>query len=429
MVFYKKYSIIFLIFVGSYNLTAQMINSRFTTTFYSWERYDTTNVSRLIVRGFQMVQLEVAEGNYSFHSNFYGAMNFNEFGSDGFIYLNNISLKVKNIANLVDFSLGRIPIFSGVGRGLIDGALIKVFPLQKKLFMSMYAGENVKPDLKSSSFKELKNNYLIGGQIHGEPFKEARIGLSYVNRNIKRESYNTTRLDTANMPVSVFVEPDVRAEQLLGIDARYYYNKLFTLYGKYDHDLNLKRGRTFQVNTRFDVLSNLTLMGGYSYRQPRIFYNSYFNIFPSHPFNEFEGGIEFKPYQTIMTYGKYTYIQTKNEASTRLDFGLSTEYINLGYIVYTGYTGDLFAIQAQFVYPIFDRKLIPSVGVTIDRYQYHDIAPEQKLYSVILGGTYRPKKEFSIDAQLQWGRNPIVSNELRVFGKINYWFSHNLGLF
>ena len=44
---------------------AQSINGRFTSSIYSFERFDTLNVSSTYARTYQMLNLNINQGNYS----------------------------------------------------------------------------------------------------------------------------------------------------------------------------------------------------------------------------------------------------------------------------------------------------------------------------------------------------------------------------
>ncbi|MFZ0455255.1 MAG: hypothetical protein WAM24_16045, partial [Ignavibacteriaceae bacterium] len=54
-----------IIILFSISLSAQSINGRFSSSLYSFQRYDTINVSNTYAQTFQMLNLNINKGNYS----------------------------------------------------------------------------------------------------------------------------------------------------------------------------------------------------------------------------------------------------------------------------------------------------------------------------------------------------------------------------
>jgi len=55
-------------------LHAQLVTGRFTTSLYTWEKFDAENSSATYLRGFQNVQLTIAQGDVSFNTYMQGAI-------------------------------------------------------------------------------------------------------------------------------------------------------------------------------------------------------------------------------------------------------------------------------------------------------------------------------------------------------------------
>lgn len=60
----------------------------------------------------------------------------------------------------------------------------------------------------------------MGAHLIGRLADGLRVGVSYVNRNVERESYVAFRPDSLLSPVAVTVDPASRAEHILGGDVR-----------------------------------------------------------------------------------------------------------------------------------------------------------------------------------------------------------------
>ncbi|MGE5680376.1 MAG: hypothetical protein ACM34K_05790, partial [Bacillota bacterium] len=62
----KRIKLICLLLLGVPTfIFSQNINGRFSSSIYTFERFDTTDVSSTYVRSYQMLNLNVNQGNYS----------------------------------------------------------------------------------------------------------------------------------------------------------------------------------------------------------------------------------------------------------------------------------------------------------------------------------------------------------------------------
>jgi hypothetical protein len=412
-------------------LVSQEVNGRFNTAMYSWEQFDTVNSSSVIVRAMQNFQLDVKQGDVTLHTSLYGAMNLS--GTDdeqAMIRARQLYLKWKALDGTLDLSVGRVPVFAGVGMGAVDGAMAKVWLCDRRVSVLGYGGANVTPSLSSKGLADLDKNYLAGAQIAGTLAGGVRVGLSYVNRNMQRDSYTTMRPDSAFNPISVNIVPEFRAEQIAGADIRYTFSDALTTYGRFDYDLNAKRSLRGQLYARYDVTECVAVTGEFIYREPRIMYNSFFRMFPVSPSREVEGGLEYSFNPSIRAYGKFAYVRYTDEVSRRITVGLSTNCASIGYSGASGYAGELASVDAQVMIPLLERKVIPTIGVSYGSYIVDASLDErQEVFAGSLGGVFRPLAQFSIDAQAQWLKTPVAKDDVRFFAKINYWFHTNLNLF
>ena len=188
---------------------AQEVNGRFGTSVYTWERFDTVGSSRTIARAFQSMQLDVSQGDFLFQTSLLGALTLHDdFGDDGTIRMSKLLVRWKNIGQLFDVSVGRVPVFAGVGLGAVDGALVRTNLMDRKISLQAYGGGNDRSDLATSGLSNIDKNFLIGAQATGDVAEDIRVGLSYVNRNVERDGYVATRPDSIGNPVAVTVAPE-----------------------------------------------------------------------------------------------------------------------------------------------------------------------------------------------------------------------------
>jgi hypothetical protein len=420
---------IIIVFFSPIFLAAQVVNGRFSSAVYTWERFDTVAVSKVLIRGLQTLQLDVIQGDLSLQTYLGGATNFNDpFANESVFRVYNAFLRWKNIGNAVDLNVGRVPVFAGVGNGIVDGGLVRARLLNNDLTLVAYGGVNVRTNVNETNLIDLNDHLFVGGQIAGNLTRDFRLGVSYLKRNAKRDAYTALRSDSLTT-FSVLVTPDVRAEQIFGIDARYAGMEKITAYGRYDYDMYSKRSLRTQLSGRVTATEDVSLTLDYIYREPRIFYNSIFTVFPINPVSEYEGGVEYTILTSLRANAKLAYVQYKDDNAKRYTVGVHADYGGLTYSGTSGYVGELNSIDAQAMYPMFDRTLIPTLGISYASYRHVSDGEQQNIFAASLGGVVRPIPAYSIDLQLQWLQNPILSSDVRLFGKINYWFHESFNFF
>jgi len=414
------------VFVCVNIVLSQKISGRFSTSAYSWERYDTVGQSNVITRVFQTVQLDGEYKDLSLHTSINGAIgSAGKFTNDGQIRIYNLYLDWKSIANLFDVRIGRIPIFAGVGNGIVDGAKLRTNLMENKITITGFGGMNVPSDLRGRSLSDLNKNIFFGGQLIGNFLDDGRISLSYMNRQRSLDGYTAKRPDADFNPILMQIQPGIRKEQIIGGDISYIFIKKYTTYGRLDYDLNSKDVLRGELDGHFDILNNFALTGTYIYRKPRIPYNSFFSIFKVEAVSEYEAGVEYSLSQNVKTFGRFAFVQYDNDNSKRYTVGINTKYGSCSYSGSDGYAGELNSFTIEGEYPLFNKQLIPTISASIANYRLDKTSSKENTYSGSVGAVVRLIKSFSFDAQVQWLKNRIVENDVRVFGRINYWFSHN----
>ncbi|MBI5020454.1 MAG: hypothetical protein HZB59_03370 [Ignavibacteriales bacterium] len=404
---------------------AQNINGRFSTSFYTWEKFDTVDQSNIITRIYQNAEVNASFGDVSLHTFLNGATGgIKSLSDNGQVRVYNAYLQWKNIGGVLEARLGRVPVFAGVGNGIIDGALFKS-EITSQLTVTGYGGGNVSTALRSKAFDNIKDNYFVGGQVVGKFIEGMRLGLSYMNRQREVKSYWAVRSDSAYNPVTMLIEPPARKEQVIGADVSYEFGNNYSVYGRFDYELNRDEILKGEIDGRVRLNSDLTMTGTFIHRTPKIFYNTFFTLFPSESVEEFEGGIEYAVCPWANAIGRVAYVQYDDDQSMRYTAGVSTNYGGFQYAGTSGFAGKLHSISFDAVYPFFDRLITPTIGATYSLYELSDgSGKSESMIAAVAGIVVRPMKTISIDIQTQWIENKIMENDLRVFGRVSYWFSH-----
>ena len=178
------------IFVFS-ETSAQFFQLRLVSSASAWQQQDTIGQSSNHVFGYQTAQLSLSGEHLSFHTYLQG---FNDFAgpvkNEGTIRFYNFYLDYTNLFEMLDISLGRQAVFAGVGNGTIDGGVASVRLLDARLKVLGYYGTLPSSGDKFEMIGDQKDNNLFGAQVIGMPADFARISLSYMQKNIKPETYS-----------------------------------------------------------------------------------------------------------------------------------------------------------------------------------------------------------------------------------------------
>jgi hypothetical protein len=397
---------------------------------YAWQRDDTIGVQNRYTFGYQAAQFDVYQNNISLHTYFQGFTGFGSVVSNGpSVRLYNFYLKASKLANILDVSLGRQPVYAGVGIGTIDGLLSRLQFADGRVVFLGYAGAVPPPYQKVAVIEHVNNNFMLGGQVIALPISGGRVSLSYMNRQTEQPAYFAIRQDSLNNAIGTFVTPEPYSDQFVGVDASYRVGAPVSVYGRYEYDVNYKQISRGQIFSRVSVTDQLALTGEYIYRSPRIPFHSYFSIFPRNSVEEIEGGVEYDLGSLWRVFGRLARVSYTFDDNRRYTAGVSGEYGTASYSGSTGFDGKLNSFSAQLFYPLFERTFVPTLGVAYADYRLSGDAPAEHAFEGIIGSTVRPVPAFSFDLQLQLLNNRIVEHDVRFFARIVYWFSEQLKLF
>jgi len=405
----------------------QYVSGRLSTSFYGWQGRSISNAKLNFLRGYETIQLDASQGKFSLGTNFQVSSDFTEKpGTDPELRLTSFVLRARRIADLVDVSVGRQFVFAGVGNGMIDGASMKSSFLDGKIGAQVYGGFTVFETRTLSWNKKLADNAFYGAQVTGSPLEQLLVGASYMKRTRTPDAFRVVRTDSLFNPYLVTVAQTPNEEEYASVDANYTINPRMSVYGRADYDLNYSLLSRGEFSARVGVLPAMHVTAGYLLREPRISYNSIFSVFTSNSTQEIEGGVEYDFAPTIRTFARFGYVAYKDDNSQRISLGGSYEFLSASFTHNVGYAGDLNGISIQAVYPLRDRVFIPSVGFGYGSYKVSADDATNTVLNASLGLTYRPMPKLSADVQAQVLQNRLYNNDVRIFLKVNYWFSTKL---
>lgn len=420
-----KQLLIFFLLIFSGTFFAQNINGRFSSSLYSFERFDSADVSQQHLRAYQMLNMNLNYGDVSIRS----YLNFeNDFTQDikydPRLRFYNLYLEARDIFNIATIKFGRQPIINSVVGGLMDGVSLS---LRKSEFqLSGFYGGNVPAYQKFELIENFSDNYIAGGKLSTTIIKNLRIGVGYINKNFKPLDYKAIRLDPDLNPIEVLIQNKSNQYQFITGEASYYLPQKFSVDINYEYDLNFKETSKIEFDGRYEEIEDLGLNFYYSFREPKIRYNSIFSVFDYGNTQEIEMGADIRINENFTVLGQLGIVNYKDDNSSRVGIGLATSVGSFNYKKTFGYAGQMDAISGYSAYTLADGLLTPSAGFSYTTYKLSPDAEENSVTSIIVGMNLRPFRKLSFDLQGQYMDNKIYKDDFRLLFKLNHWFNLNL---
>ncbi len=293
---------------------AQRLQARFVTSAYAWERQDTIGQSSQHLYGYETMQLSISGEQLSLHTYLQG---FNDFAgplsNNPTLRLYNLYFSWANIGDMANVSLGRQAVFAGVGNGTIDGGLASLKFLDSRVKLTGYYGALPAEHYEARLIDNTDKNYMAGGQLSAAPVDFAQVSVSFMQKDIKPETYLGIRRDSLFNPYTVEITPSATAEEYVSGDVSLECKDWATGYLRYDYDLLQDKNSRFQFFTRVKAfqslnvkaLEPLSLTFEYLQREPRLLYNSIFSVFAYNTLKDYEIGGEYAIGTNWQVFAKY----------------------------------------------------------------------------------------------------------------------------
>jgi hypothetical protein len=400
----------------------QSLNGRFSSSVYTFERFDTTGASNTSARTYQMLSFNFGKENIWLRSNLNVEYDVaTEMKNDPRFRVYNLYADFQKIFDVASLKLGRQPLYNSVAGGVFDGATVGLNYSGYKLLA--YYGGNVPAYQKLEIIENWSENYLVGGEFTVYALTDWRFSAKYINKNFASQSYTAVRLDPDLNPINVLIENESNQYEFLSGEVSYNKQKSFSANARYDYDLNYNTSSRFEISGRYAQIKNLGITAYYNYREPKIRYNSIFSVFDYGNTWEIEGGVDYLIANRYTLIGKFANVTYKDEESQRLTLGISSPYGTITARKNFGYAGEMDAISFYTAFAQLNGLLTPSIGFSYTKYKLAEEDPSNQLISVLAGTNYRPFRTLSFDIQGQYLNNKIYNNDWRLFFKLNFWFN------
>lgn len=420
----KKIFLLFLYFSLPFMISAQNLNGSISSSFYTFERFDTLKTSDTFIRNFETLSLNFNYNKISVRTR----MNFetnlsNALDSDPRMRFYNLYLEARDIFDVFTLKLGRQPLFTPVAGGLYDGVNLK-FRYSGVSITGFYGG-NVPAYQKLKMTDDFNNDYVLGGKFEVSFLDHFNFGLSYIDKNFKPLDFTALRLDANLNLIQVLIEQKSNQFKFLTAEASYFLNKKVNIDTRYEYDMNFNTTSKFEVSSRVQATDELGIDAYYNYREPKIRYNSIFSVFNYGNSQEMEGGIDYKLGKDVTIFGKYGNVIYDDDSSQRLNIGATTTYGSFSYRKTFGYAGELDAISFYTAHTFANGFITPSAGIAFTNYKLSKDSEVNTITSLLGGFNLRPWTYLSFDLQGQYFNNKIYKNDFRILFKVNYWFNTN----
>lgn len=406
---------------------AQNINGRFSSSVYTFERFDSLNSSETYLRTYQSLNLNVTKSQFSLVTRLNFAADLSTtMDNDPRLSFYNLYLVGRNLWDVATIKIGRQPVFNAAASGVMDGASIKI--ASKGWVVKSYYGGNVPAYQKLEITNDFANDYVLGGEIEYHGLENVYMGLGYVDKNFKTVDYIANRLDEELNPIQILIRNQTNQFKFVTAEAGYKMDDIFRIDTKFEFDLNLEEASLFEISGRYEQIENLGIDLYYNIREPRVRYNSIFSVFNFGNTKEIEAGVDYRFSRSFTGFAKFANVQYEDDNSSRVTAGFHSSYGSISYRKTFGYAGELDAISISTARSFFNGMLTPSLGVAYTSYKISEDDNKQNLLTLLAGVNYRPWSRFSFDLQLQHLQNKILNNDFRVLFKFNHWFNSNLNL-
>lgn len=416
--------IIFLIFVLPLIIHAQNFNGRFTSSFYTFQRFDNLQNSDSYIRNTEAVYLNFNYNKISLRTRLNFETNLgNTLDNDPRLRFYNLYFEARDILDFATIKIGRQPLFTPVSGGLFDGVNLKL--KYSDYVLTAYYGGNLPAYQKFEFLKDLSENYVMGARFDANPIEHLNLALSYIDKNFKAMDYEALRMDEALDPVKILIMQKSNQFKFASGELSYELPNWFDASALFEYDLNYMEPSKFEANGRFWVTNEIGVTGYFNWREPKIRYNSIFSVFNFGHTEEYEGGVDYKINNNLTVFGKFGNVKYEDENSSRLTLGASTNLGSISYRKNFGYAGELDNISIYAAKSFAEGFITPSIGLAYTSYKLSKDDETNNITSVLAGVNVHPWQKWTFDLQGQYFNNKIYKNDFRLLFKINHWFNTN----
>jgi len=291
---------------------------------------------------------------------------------------------------------GRQFMYRGVINGSVDALWLRTQPL-RNLEVQAITGFRVPLD-RSANVQSWVDGGVLGGFASFRFDRQSHFDVSYVQRQ-RSGKVAWRQLGSA----------------LNGAFPGGWYYQM-----RVDYNLEQSEVQTLRVRAYYNA-GRWLLSGEYNNERPRVFEDSFFNLFELNGFDQFRGGVTYR-------LGLYRvgaqFTHTSFEASNhndRIEVTAANRWGTLGLIYQNGFGGDNVGVFGDVRYDLV-HNLTVQVRSSHYNFERRTISIDEDATSFSGGVIFRPVPSLALNAGIQQSLNTFYSHDFRALFKVNYRF-------
>jgi len=405
-----------LLLVTPASASAINVSGRLTASAHSWERQETDSTSTAITTIHQLVSFtarDLGVKGLSFH--FYGRGFVRAEGSEATrrLALYNTYADWRGIAGRLDLRLGRQRVFAGVGRAAFDGVRAEI-TLPRSIRFLAYAGTAVPRDY-STRLMGWDEARAYGVRLTARKWKST-FSVSFAGES--RE-----RTESLAGPDSARVRLSALARRAVGAEVKTRYFAAAQAYGRVEVDARDWSPARVQARIWGNVSPGLRLSGELDHRRPSLPANSYLSVFSSRRNTELEATMAYTMRRGLLLSGAYAVIYYDDDETQRFRASLSRGGSTITYYRRLGYGGDRDGLSVTGRRSVTENVSLRG-SVNVSTYRLSDYQDDRDdTLAGVLGVDYANTGKLAATVETQILRNKTYDYDLRLFGKLTWWFS------
>jgi hypothetical protein len=294
----------------------------------------------------------------------------------------------------VDVRLGRQFLYDGVINGTSDALSVSAAPIPE-IQLRLVGGLETPAD-RGFDILAKDDGYMLGAYASGRLSKEAKVSVSYFQRN---------RSDATVWEV---VGTALTGEVVEGLT---YLAQL---------DYNLQDEEYQRMRYRLSYMSGpWTVSGEFQGQRPQVFEDSYFNVFNLNAYQQIRGAVYHQFGDIQVGVQNYYTMYDEDETGNEVLASLSSRWGTIGVVYQSGFGGDRVGLYGEARYGITS-SLEVRASSSYYNFQRYTADFDEDATAFSAGLRYSPGPDVTVDAELQESLNSRYDNDLRALLRVSY---------
>lgn len=295
-----------------------------------------------------------------------------------------------------DARLGRQFLYRGVLNGTADGLWLRARPVEK-FELGVFGGLAARFG-RSLDLLSWDDGGTLGGVASYRFGPQARAEITYINRRSSGETgwHQIGGILTGRIVPSLLYDAQL------------------------DYNIEKEELQAGRLRLMY-LIERWTVSAEFNNQKPRIFEDSYFNIFEIDAFNQIRGGVSYR-------FGRYAvgaaYLHTEyeeDESADEIILSVTSPWGSVGGTVQGGYGGERVGVFGEARYEVI-RRLELIGRASHQSYERRNISIEQDATGLAAGLRFRPMQPWLLRAEIQQSVNSYFDDNWRLLLRASYAF-------